>query len=39
MKYPDGRIYEGEFKKGLRDGFGAYKWNGNVYTGWWHENK
>ena len=33
-KWPNGQIYEGQFKKDLRDGYGKMIWeNGEIYTG------
>lgn len=35
-KWPDGTVYEGEFKNGLKHGEGTYKWNdGSFYRGNW----
>ena len=36
MKWPDGRIYEGEFEKGLSNGLGQMIYaNQDVYKGQW----
>ena len=30
--------YEGQYKSGLKDGYGVFKWpNGRAYQGWWNE--
>ena len=32
--YPDGEIYEGDYKRGIKQGFGKVKFNnGNIYEG------
>eukprot|EP00854_Cymbomonas_tetramitiformis_P016737 gene16737-19881_t len=37
--YPDGGIFEGEYKEGLMDGLGVYRWsNGSIFKGQWKEN-
>ena len=37
--WANGRIYEGDFKDGLRHGYGINKINGIVYIGEWKEDK
>ena len=38
--WPDGRIYQGEYKNDKKDGYGIYKWSdGRAYEGWWHKGK
>jgi hypothetical protein len=40
MNYQNGDIYEGEWKNGLKDGSGIYKYyNGDKYSGCWNEDK
>jgi hypothetical protein len=34
-KWPDGSIYEGEVKDGLRHGYGVYKIDEATYEGEW----
>lgn len=38
--YPNGDTYDGEFKRGMRHGFGVFteRASGNVYEGEWREN-
>lgn len=38
-KWPDGSIYEGEVKDGLRHGYGIYKIDDATYEGEWKEGK
>lgn len=39
-KYPNGDYYEGEWKKGMPNGFGKMIYaNGNIYEGEWKEGK
>ena len=39
-KFPNGDIYEGEFKAGKRNGLGKYIWeDGSYYNGFWKNNK
>lgn len=34
FKWPDGRVYEGEYKDDMKDGIGKMIWpNGNSYNG------
>lgn len=38
--WPDGKRYQGEYKKGLKEGWGVYTWkNGKEYTGTWKDGK
>ena len=38
MKYANGTVYEGEFKDGLREGFGRMEYpNLDFYEGEWRE--
>jgi len=40
MTYPDGSVYEGEFKQNKREGTGRYMYaNGEVYEGSWKDDK
>lgn len=39
IKYPDGRIYQGEFLNDMKHGKGVYTWpNGKIYDGEWKED-
>ncbi len=36
FKWPDGRVYEGDYYEDKKHGFGIVKWpNGKVYEGHW----
>ena len=36
FKWPDGRVYEGDYYEDKKHGFGKVKWpNGKVYEGHW----
>jgi len=41
LTYPDGATYEGEFRNGLRDGTGEFKWELEdlYYKGKWSKGK
>lgn len=40
MKYSNNDLYDGEWKKGLKDGLGEYRYcNGDKYVGYWKEDK
>ena len=36
FKWPDGRVYEGEYKNDKKDGYGEFEWaDGRKYKGYW----
>jgi hypothetical protein len=38
--WPDGRIFEGEYKDDQKEGFGIYTFNdGKMYRGYWKDGK
>ena len=40
MTWPDGRVYEGEFKQDKREGTGTFSYpDGRQYIGLWTNNK
>ena len=40
MFFSDGSVYDGDFKKDNRDGYGIFvEKNGNVYEGNWKDGK
>ena len=40
FKWPDGRKYEGDYKKDKKEGFGIYYWpDGRIFRGNWFNGK
>ena len=40
FKWPDGRIFEGEYLNDKKDGFGIFNWpDGRIYKGNWKNGK
>eukprot|EP00037_Helgoeca_nana_P029476 m.351703 g.351703 ORF g.351703 m.351703 type:complete len:141 (+) comp27980_c7_seq1:524-946(+) len=41
LKYPDGSVYDGEFKDDEFNGMGTFKWptTGESYVGWWRDGE
>ncbi len=40
FKWPDGRVYNGEYKNDKKDGYGEFSWNdGRKYKGYWKDGK
>ena len=40
FKWPDGRVYEGEYKNDKKDGYGEFEWaDGRKYKGYWKNGK
>ena len=39
-KWADGKVFEGEFKRDVKNGFGRFKWpDGRLYQGGWENGK
>ena len=40
FSWPDGRIYNGEYKNDKKDGYGEFEWHdGRKYKGYWKNGK